>query len=181
MLVEPSGHVAVTGYTLSNNFPVTPNALQGQQAGNGDVFLTIIDPDAPDFTTALVYSTYFGGSDTDVTYDMRIDAAGKYYLCGYTLSLDFPVLNAISPASDLGSVDAFTAVIDPTASPLQALVYSSYITGPGYQVAYGIDLDAQNNIYVTGTAFGDVFSGTGIPQPPPNSNLNVFLLVFSLP
>jgi hypothetical protein len=181
VLVEASGHVAVTGYTLSNNFPVTPNALQGQQAGNGDVFLTIIDPNAPDFTTALVYSTYFGGSDSDVSYDMRVDAAGKVYLCGYTLSLDFPVLNAISPASDLGSVDAFTAVIDPAASPLKALVYSSYITGPGYQVAYGIDLDAQNNIYVTGTAFGDVFSGTGIPQPPPNSNLNVFLLVFSLP
>lgn len=181
VLVEPSGNVAVTGWTLSNDFPVTPNALQSQQAGNGDVFLTIIDPSAPDFTKALVYSTYFGGSDSDVAYDMRLDAAGKVYLCGYTLSLDLPILNAISPTSAFGSVDAFVAVIDPAASPLQALVYSSYITGPGYQVAYGVDVDAQNNIYVTGTALGDVFSGTGIPQPPPNSNLNVFLLVFSLP
>ncbi len=180
VLVEPSGHVAITGYTLSNNFPVTPNALQSHQAGNGDIFLTIIDPNAADFTTALVYSTYFGGSDTDVAYDMRVDAAGKYYICGYTLSLDLPVLNAISPASDLGSVDAFMTVIDPTVSPLKALVYSSYITGPGYQIAYGIDVDAKNNIYVTGTVLGDVFNGTGIPQPPPNSNLNVFLLVFNL-
>ena len=90
ILVDPSGHVAVTGYTLSNNFPVTPNALQSTQAGNGDVFLTIIDPSAQDFTKALVYSTYFGGTDGDVAYDMRRDAAGKYYLCGYTLSLIFP-------------------------------------------------------------------------------------------
>ena len=91
MLVEPSGHVAVTGFTLSNDFPVTPDALQSAQAGNGDVFLTILDPNAQDFTQALVYSTYFGGSDGDVAYDMRRDAAGKYYLCGYTLSLDLPV------------------------------------------------------------------------------------------
>ena len=181
VLVEPSGHVAVTGFTLSNDFPVTPSALQSKQAGGGDAFLTIIDPTAQDFTKALVYSTYFGGSDVDVAYDMRFDAAGKYYLCGYTLSLDLPIQNAISPASDLGSVDAFVAVIDPAASPLEALVYSSYITGPGYQVAYGVDVDAQNNIYVTGTVLGDVFAGAGEPKPPPESNLNLFLLVFALP
>jgi hypothetical protein len=181
ILVEPSGHVAATGYTLSNNFPVTSNALQSAQAGNGDVFLTIIDPSAQDFTKALIYSTYYGGSDGDVPYDLRRDATGKYYFCGYTLSLDLPILNAISPASDFGALDGFVAVIDPAASPLKALIYSSYVTGPGYQVAYGIDVDALNNIYVTGTVLGDVFAGAGNPKPPDNSNLNVFLLVFTLP
>jgi hypothetical protein len=181
VLVEPSGHVGVTGYTLSSNFPVTPNALQSAQAGNGDAFLTIIDPGAQDFTKALVYSTYFGGSDGDVPYDLRLDSAGRYYLCGYTLSLDLPILNAISPVSALGALDGFVAVIDPAAAPLKALVYSSYITGPGYQVAYGVDVDAQGVIYVAGTVFGDVFSGTGNPKPPADSNLNVFLLVFNLP
>ena len=95
---------------------------------------------------------------------MRRDAAGKYYLCGYTLSLDLPILNAISPVSDFGALDGFVAVIDPAASPLKALVYSSYITGPGYQYANGIDVDAQGVIYVTGTVLGDVFSGTGDPS-----------------
>jgi hypothetical protein len=180
VLVDPAGHVAVTGFTLSDDFPVTSNALQSAQAGNGDVFLTILDPSAPDFTTALIYSTYFGGTDGDVAYDLRRDGAGKYYLCGYTLSLDLPTRNPLAPASDLGSVDAFVAVIDPAAAPLKALVYSSYITGPGYQVAYGVDVDTPGNIYVTGTVLGDVFGGMGA-QAPPNSNLNVFLLVFSLP
>jgi hypothetical protein len=180
VLVDPAGHVAVTGFTLSDDFPVTPNALQSAQAGNGDVFLTILNPSAPDSTTALVYSTYFGGTDGDVAYDLRRDAAGKYYLCGYTLSLDLPIQNALAPASDLGALDAFVAVIDPAASPLKALVYSSYITGPGYQVAYGVDVDTPGNIYVTGAALGDVFGGMGA-QVPPNTGLNVFLLVFSLP
>jgi hypothetical protein len=180
ILVEPSGHVGVTGFTLSKNFPVTSNALQSTQAGNGDAFLTILDPSAQDFTKALVYSTYFGGSDGDVAYDLRLDTSGKYYLCGYTLSLDLPIQNALAPASDLGALDGFVAVINPAASPLKALVYSSYVTGPGYQVAYGVDVDVPGNIYVTGTVLGDVFGGMGA-KAPPNSGLNVFLLVFSLP
>lgn len=180
ILVDPSGRVAIAGFTLSNNFPVTPNALQGSQAGNGDVFLTILDPGEQDFTKALIYSTYFGGSDTEVAYDLRRDNAGKYYLCGYTMSLDLPVMNALAPAADPGnSTDGFVAVIDPTAAPLKALVYSSHVTGPGYQVAYGVDVDAQGNIYVTGTVFGDVFGDTGA-KAPPDTNLNVFLLVFKL-
>jgi hypothetical protein len=180
ILVDPAGHVAVTGFTLSNDFPVTSNAFQTNQAGNGDAFLTIIDPGAADFTTALIYSTYFGGTDSDVPYDIRRDAAGKYYLCGYTLSLDLPTKNAIAPASDFGALDGFVAVIDPTAAPLKALFYSSYLTGPGYQVAYGVDVDAQGNIYVTGTALGDVFNGMGLRVPPNTiQSLNVFLLVFS--
>jgi hypothetical protein len=179
ILVEPSGRVAVTGFTLSGNFPVTANALQGSPAGNGDVFLTVLDPAAKDFTTALVYSTYFGGTDGDVPYDLRRDAAGKYYVCGYTLSLDLPVQNALAPASDFGALDGFLAVIDPAASPLKSLVYSSYVTGPGYQIAYGVDVDAQGVVYLTGTVLGDVFGGTGA-KAPANSGLNVFLLVFSL-
>lgn len=182
IVVEPSGHVALTGYTLSSDFPVTPDALQSTQAGNGDAFLTVIDPSAQDFTKALVYSTYFGGTDGDVPYDLRRDAAGKYYLCGYTLSLDLPTRNALVTASTgTDSLDGFVAVIDPAASPLDALVYSSYLTGPGYQYASGIDVDAKGNIYVTGTVLGDVFTGAGRPVPPADSNLNVFLLVFSLP
>jgi hypothetical protein len=178
ILVDPSGNVALTGFTLSSNFPVTSNALQSSQAGNGDAFLTILNPSAPDFTTALVYSTYLGGTDSDVAYDVRRDASGKYYLCGYTLSLDFPTQNALNPTSFPGnSIDGFVSVIDPAAAPLKALTYSSHITGPGYQIAYGVDVDAQGNIYVTGTALGDVFGGMGAAAPA-NSNLNVFLLVF---
>ena len=178
ILAEPSGNVGVTGFTLSSNFPVTSSALQSSQAGNGDAFLTIVNPSAPDFTTALVYSTYLGGSDSDVAYDIRRDTAGKYYLCGYTLSLDFPTQNALNPTSVPGnSIDGFVSVIDPAAAPLKSLIYSSHITGPGYQIAYGVDVDAQGNIYVTGTALGDVFGGMGAKSPD-NSNLNVFLLVF---
>ena len=182
VLVEPSGHVAVTGYTLSNNFPVTPDALQSTQAGNGDVFLTILDPSAQDFTKALVYSTYFGGSDGDVPYDLRRDAAGKYYLCGYTLSLDLPIQNALSPASDPGnSVDGFVAVIDPAASPLKApgLLQLHHRAGISDRVRHRCGRARQ---YLRHRRrFGRCLRNHGPAAAADNSNLNVFLLVFTLP
>jgi hypothetical protein len=179
ILMDPQGRVALTGYTLSSDFPFTTNALQPFLNGTGDVFFTIIDPNAP-FTTALAYSTFFGGSDQEVAYDMRRDASGKYYLCGYTLSQDFPVLNALYPvSSDGGGTDGWVAVIDPSQPPSAALIYSSYVTGSGFQVAYSVDVDSNGVIYLVGSAFGNVFA-PGRPIPPANSNTNVFFLAFQL-
>ena len=79
----------------------------------------------------------------------------------------------------LGALDGFVAVIDPAASPLDALVYSSYLTGPGYQYAAGVDVDAEGNIYVTGPVLRRRLRRGGRPIQPPDSNLNLFLLVFT--
>src|SRR5262249_46060157 len=95
IVLEPSGRVALTGYTMSPDFPVTQNAWQPMIGDSGlgvasNAFLTILDPSAPP-GRSLVYSTYFGGSGGEVAYDLRRDSSGKYYLCGYTLSTNLPV------------------------------------------------------------------------------------------
>jgi hypothetical protein len=110
---------------------------------------------------------------------MRRDAVGKYYLCGYTLSRDFPVLNAYYPVSAQGGTDGWVSVIDPARPPASALIYSSYVTSTGFQVAYSVDVDSNGIIYLVGSAFGNVFA-PGRPIPPFNSNTNVFFLVFEL-
>ena len=73
------------------------------------------------------------------------------------------------------------AVIDPAAVAAESagLFQLCHRTGISDTLT-GVDVDALGNIYVTGTVLGDVFAGTGRPLQPPNSNLNVFLLVFSL-
>jgi hypothetical protein len=178
VLVDPrNGLISLTGFTLSNAWPVTPDAFQSTAAGNGDAFLTIIDPNTTDFTQALIYSTYFGGSDGEVVYDMRQGPTGAYYLAGYTLSRDLPVRDALRPASSGASTDGFVAIIDPTATPQEALRYSSYVTGGGYQIADAIEVDAAGNVYVTGEVFGNVFD-PGQASAPELSNTNVFFFVF---
>ncbi len=180
ILIDPSGHVAMTGYTLSSDYPVTQLAYDTAFGGNGNAFLTILDLTT---TQGLVYSTYLGGSGGDVAYAMRRDAKGLYYLGGYTMSPDFPVTaNALAPVSLSGSVDGFISVIDPSQPPFSpnTLVYSSYVTGPGYQVVYGLDVDATGAVYAAGLTTSSI-SVSPFPQNPYVLKQSAFVVVFTLP
>jgi hypothetical protein len=108
---------------------------------------------------------------------MRIGPSGRYYLGGYTLSRDLPTVDALRPASELGGVDGFVAIIDASETPDKALVYSSFVTGQGNQQVQGIEVDAAGNVYVTGQSLGNIYS-TGGPTPPENGSTDVFLFVF---
>jgi hypothetical protein len=177
VLIDAQGRVALGGFTLSEDYPVSPRALQPRIAGVTDATLTILDLTTTNSAQALVYSTFLGGSDGEQIVDMRIGPSGRYYVGGYTLSRDLPTRDALRPTSELGGRDGFVAIIDTLEAPEKALVYSSYVTGPGIQEVRGIEVDTAGNVYVTGQAYGDVFSTTG-PPPPENSSTNVYLFVF---
>jgi hypothetical protein len=65
--LDASGNAYVTGYTRSSDFPTTAGAYQTKYAGgfsptnDGDAFLTKLNANG----TALLYSTYLGGSARD--------------------------------------------------------------------------------------------------------------------
>ena len=110
--------------------------------------------------TALVYSTYLGGSGNDVGNGIAVDAAGNAYVTGYT---DFDRLPDHSRApfqSDHagGTCDAFVAKLNATGS---GLVYSTYLGGSGKDKGQGIAVDAAGNAYVTGTT-----ASTNFPTTP---------------
>jgi hypothetical protein len=172
--VEQSGNIAVGGFTFSTDFPLTPNAAQLVYGGNGDAFVAVLNPSAANQATGLVYGTYYGGNDVDVAYGMRSDSRGHYYIAGYTLSKNLPVSsNALFPASANGGIDSFMAIIDPNSS----LVYGSYITGMGNQVAYTVDYDASGNIYTAGYATGDIFPNATPPHTTPGEYDVFFVMV----
>jgi hypothetical protein len=177
IVLQPDGRVGLTGYTFSYDFRVTQNALQPVYSGNGDVFLLILDPAASSSSDPVVYGTYFGGTHGEVAYDLRRDASGKYYLGGYTLSRDFPIRNALYPQSALGGADGFVAVLDPAAPPSSALLFSSFLTSPGTQVVYGVEVDEEGIVMVTGVTTGVLFE-PGLAAPEIPSNTNVFVLFF---
>jgi hypothetical protein len=172
--VEPSGNIAVTGYTFSVDFPLTPNAAQPIYGGNGDAFVAVLNPAATGQATALTYGTYYGGNNSEVSYDLAVGSQGFYYISGYTLSKNLPVTsNALSPASANGGIDSFMAILNPNA----ALFYASYITGPGNQVALAVDTDTAGNIYTAGYATGDIFPNQQPPHATPGEYDVFFMLV----
>jgi hypothetical protein len=179
VLLLPNGQVALAGYSLSDDYVVTQNAYQPVLASfSGNATLTILNINA--YSAGLVYSTYLGGSGGEVAYDMRRDSAGKFYLCGYTLSTDFPVTNgALNTVEQSGGgYDGFISVIDPSVLPNQALVYSSYITGPGSQVAYGVEVDTTGIVYLTGFTTGNIFPAGSAVHTTGDGNFDPYLMGF---
>jgi hypothetical protein len=139
--VDGSGNAYVTGYTTSTNFP-TASPLQGTYGGGTyDVFVTKINASG----SALLYSTYLGGSGTDLGGAIAVDGSGNAYVTGYTTSTDFKTVN---PLQTFGGVDdAFVTKINASGS---ALIYSTYLGGSGADYASGIAVDGSGNAYVTG-------------------------------
>jgi len=146
--VDGSGNAYITGFTVSDNFP-TKNPIQASKAGYQDAFIAKIDADG----SALVYSTYLGGSDRDSGHGIAVDGSGNAYITGYTVSDNFPTKNPIQ-ASYAGYDDAFVAKIDADGS---ALVYSTYLGGNSDDSGYGIAVDGSGNAYITGDTDSDSF------------------------
>jgi hypothetical protein len=106
--VDAAGNASVVGLTGSSNFPVTADAIQATYGGNNDAFITRLNATG----TALVFSTFFGGSSGDIVLAAALDAAGSIYLGGATSSTDFPVTpGSFQTVYGGGSSDAFVAKI----------------------------------------------------------------------
>src|SRR6202521_1982121 len=140
--VDGVGNAYVTGITYSSNFP-TMDPLQPANDGGGDAFVSKIAPSG----SALVYSTYIGGSGYDLGYGIAVDSAGNAYVTGVTGSTNFPTMNPLQPAFGGGNDDAFVAKLNPSGS---ALVYSTYLGGSGDDFAGGIAVDSAGNAYLEG-------------------------------
>jgi uncharacterized repeat protein (TIGR01451 family) len=139
--VDASGNAFVAGYTVSTNFP-TMNPLQAAKSGPYDAFVAKLNAAG----SALVYSTYLGGSSFDLAYAIALDTSGNAYVAGYTASKNFPTMNPLQ-AANFGADDVFVAKLNAAGS---ALVYSTYLGGSSSDVANGIAVDASGNAYVAG-------------------------------
>jgi Beta-propeller repeat len=108
--VDSGGNAHITGITYSSNFPTTANAIQSSSGGGGDAFVTVLNPQG----TALVYSSYLGGSGYDEAHGVAVDSIGHAYVTGFTNSINFPTtLNAFQSTVPLppGNGDAFVTKI----------------------------------------------------------------------
>jgi hypothetical protein len=152
--VDAAGNAYVTGLTYSADFPLV-NAFQPASGGGGsEGFVAKLNPNG----SALLYSSYLGGRETDWSKSVAVDAAGAAYVFGHTFSNDFPVRNALQPSLK-GGDDFFVTKVAPDGRTLE---YSTYLGGGGSEVGYLGDLavDAAGAAYVAGTSYSSDYPVT---------------------
>jgi hypothetical protein len=169
--VDSSGNAYVTGYTTSGDFP-TVNPLQAtNHGGDGDAFVAKLNPAG----SALVYSTYLGGSGGEGADGIAVDSAGNAYVTGGTSSTDFPTANplqATSKAAAAGQPTAFVAKLNAAGS---ALVYSTYLGGSSKEYGFGIAVDSSGKAYVTGYTQSTNFPTANPLQPSNGGGYDAFV------
>lgn len=115
--VDKSGNVYLTGYTGTSTFPTTDGAIDRTFNGGGfhhyDAFVTQLNIGG----SALVYSTYLGGSnDEDFAYDIAVDIMGNAYVTGQTFSNDYPTTSGAFDQT-FDASEAFITKLTPTPGP----------------------------------------------------------------
>ncbi len=146
--VDSSENVYLAGLTLSSDFPRVnqiPGACQGDCGNslNYDAYVTKINAAG----SALVYSSYIGGSQNDSARGIAVDASGNVYLAGSSGSTDFPVMNQIPGVCAQNACGGFATKVNAAGD---ALVYSSRFGGSYATQAHAIAVDGQGNVYITG-------------------------------
>ncbi len=163
--IDTSNAAYITGSTTSVNFPVV-GALQATYAGAQDGFVTKLNPAG----SAIVYSTYLGGSLSDQGSSIAVDSTGAAYIAGYTMSTNFPVVSP-AQAANAGAPDAFVSKLSPSGS---TLVYSTYLGGTGMEyveTGRSIAVDSSGSAYITGTTASANFP-TSAPMQPANAGID---------
>ncbi|MCS7075098.1 MAG: SBBP repeat-containing protein [Bacteroidia bacterium] len=143
IFVDNSGCVYITGYTLSLDYDITPGAFQTTNQKYDDVFVTKLNPTG----TALIYSTYIGGNNSDKGNAIFVDGSGCAYVTGYTYSTNYDVTQKVFQATSEPHSNIFVTKLNATGS---SLVYSTYIGGNNEDVANDIFVDGNGCAYITG-------------------------------
>ena len=194
--VDALGDAYVTGSAGSKNFPFTSGAYQTTNKANPNLgytgFVTKLNPTG----TALIYSTFVGGSGLanccgpgygDAPQGLALDPSGEVYIAGTTYSPDFPVTGGayqkVNNAKAIGKSNVFVAKLNAEGS---GLIYATYLGGSGYSenccyffsggdYGTGIAIDGTGSAYVTGYAHSLNFPVTPGAYQPKNravSSLN---------
>lgn len=110
---DASGQVLVAGYTNSLDFPTAGGPIQPTFGGGStDGFVLRLNP-AQQGTAALVYSTFLGGSGTDIAYDATVFLNNRYLVVGSSGSLRVPSSNTNTSPNTAGIGDGFIVVVTP--------------------------------------------------------------------
>ncbi|HEX2193112.1 MAG TPA: hypothetical protein VHH09_07940 [Acidimicrobiales bacterium] len=148
------GEAYVTGLSSSPDFPTTPGAYDRTLGGPFDPYVAKFNRDG----SALLYSTFVGGSGPEGALGLAVDLWGSAYITGETTSPDFPTTLGAFDRTYGGEGDVFVTKLAPDGS---ALAYSTFLGGGGHDGSSAVAVNYLGEAHVVG------FTGsTDFPTTP---------------
>ncbi len=169
--VDASGSAVVAGGTWSNDFPVTTGAVQPALADLRDTFLVKLDASG----TALLYSTFLGGTGQEEAVGVQVDAAGAVHVTGWTNSANFPVTPGAFGRVYRGNTDAFVYKLDVAGPQLE---YSTYLGGSDEDRPAALALVGSNAVVTGATRSVDFPTTPAALASAPHGSQDAFVTRF---
>ncbi len=170
--VDGSLNIYLAGSTTSPNLLVPTTAVQRTLQGAQNVYVAKIQPPLGSQVAKLLELTYLGGSGTDYPVGIEVDGGGNPYVAGTTTSGNFPTTTTNAYQANPASAGTH-AFVTKLSFDFTALVYSSYLSGNGTDIASGMTIDPAGNMYVTGTttsvetSTSEQFPASNLPETLP--------------
>ncbi len=157
IMIDSLGDCIIASCSRSANFPIL-NAFQPTIAGQQDGVLFKLSSNL----STLQWSSFFGGSENDACYSVKIDSSYNIIFAGGTSSLNLPATTgSLNPTYLGGKTDGFVGKLTPNG---QTLVRTSYIGTTFYDQAFFVEIDRNDNVFLYGQSIGGTFpiiNGTG--------------------
>jgi len=144
---DSQGNIIISSRTSSTDFPMTNGFDSTYNGGITDALVFKLSKNLEQ----LIWSTYLGGSGTDVALSVKVDFEDNIFVAGGTTSADFPTTPNVLNPTYLGEVDGWVAHLLNDGS---GLISSSYVGTPSYDQVFFLDIDSNNEVYLAGQTEG---------------------------
>jgi hypothetical protein len=148
--IDSAFNIYIAGYTTSEGLPGRSSPAQNSGQGGWEGFITKFDPSV---SASLRYTTYFGGSSTDVITGLAVDNSGIVWFTGNTASGNFPVAGESFRDFPASGVDGFLVGLDLNRPGLDSIVYGTYIGGGAADYPKALSIAPDGTLWVTGYTY----------------------------
>ncbi|GAB3516950.1 DUF7948 domain-containing protein [Emticicia fontis] len=163
VVVDKDDNIYLASITASTDFPLV-NASQQTKGAGYDAVVCKLNPNC----SQLLWSTYLGGNNFDGAYGIKVDDAGKIFVCGQTFSSNLPVTTGVHGQAYGGSGDGFIAKF----SAAGAIEQMTYMGTTEADANFFLEIDNEDNVYVFGLTQGPYPVSDGVYR---NANSGQFV------
>ncbi len=158
IIVDAGGKPVIATCTASSGLFTTPGASQSAFGGGLDGYIFRLDPGLSN----MLWATYHGGTQNDAAYGVQVSSNGDVYVTGGAMSTDLPTAGSPFQSANAGGCDGWLARYNSTGT----LLGTTYFGTSGFDQAYFVQLDPQDNVYVVGNTTGIYPVSPGVFSTP---------------